>query len=535
MSLIRLHNVSKKYDETLIFHEVFFRLSQGDRVGLIGKNGAGKTTVLRLILGQEEPTEGTIDLDDGIRLGYFSQFSELNGEQSIQEVLLACFAGIQAIEEEMLEIEIALEEAPPEGDTSSLLARYDHLMEKMNRREGWTYHNRIDTVLTRLGFSERHRTCPIETLSGGWRNRAALAKILLEDPGILLLDEPTNFLDFDGLTWLEAWLNDLPGAVLVVSHDRHFLDRVINRVVEIENYRFQEYEGNFSQYIRKKQIRFKSLERQFQHEEELLAFEAEAIEDRREAARNPSKALQRRLANIKKRAEPRLVDKIVTDVYDGLKISTELCQVENVSKAYNGLTLFENLSLGLHKEDRLVIVGPNGVGKTTLLKLLREEEAPDTGRVVWLHGNEYADYRQTFEGLDLNDTVSHAVNIASLAYLAPRKRVNRFLSLFQFSEMDLRQKIGTLSGGQKARVALAQCLLSGHPVVLLDEPTNHLDLTSTQVMERALKHFPGAIVVVSHDRFFIDKVATRLLIFNEPGQTEMFEGNWTLWQASQEE
>jgi len=535
MSLIRLHNVSKKYDETLIFHEVFFRLSQGDRVGLIGKNGAGKTTVLRLILGQEEPTEGTIDLDDGIRLGYFSQFSELNGEQSIQEVLLACFAGIQAIEEEMLEIEIALEEAPPEGDTSSLLARYDHLMEKMNRREGWTYHNRIDTVLTRLGFSERHRTCPIETLSGGWRNRAALAKILLEDPGILLLDEPTNFLDFDGLTWLEAWLNDLPGAVLVVSHDRHFLDRVINRVVEIENYRFQEYEGNFSQYIRKKQIRFKSLERQFQHEEELLAFEAEAIEDRREAARNPSKALQRRLANIKKRAEPRLVDKIVTDVYDGLKISAELCQVENVSKAYNGLTLFENLSLGLHKEDRLVIVGPNGVGKTTLLKLLREEEAPDTGRVVWLHGNEYADYRQTFEGLDLNDTVSHAVNIASLAYLAPRKRVNRFLSLFQFSEMDLRQKIGTLSGGQKARVALAQCLLSGHPVVLLDEPTNHLDLTSTQVMERALKHFPGAIVVVSHDRFFIDKVATRLLIFNEPGQTEMFEGNWTLWQASQEE
>ena len=533
MSLLRLHNLSKKYDETLIFHEVFFRLAQGDRVGLIGKNGVGKTTVLKLILGQAEPTQGTIDLDEGVRLGYFSQFSELSGAQSIQEVLITCFADIQAIEEEMLEIEIALEEASPKADSTPLLTRYDGLMEQMNRRDGWTYHNRIDTALTRLGFSQRNRTAPIEQLSGGWRNRAALAKILLEEPDILLLDEPTNFLDFEGLTWLEEWLNDLPGALLIVSHDRHFLDRVVNRVVEIENYHFQEYEGNFSQYIRKKQVRLKSLERQFQHEEELLAFESEAIEDRREAAKNPSKALQRRLANIKKRIQPRLVDKIVTDVYGGLKISTELCRVENISKAYNGLTLFDNLSLGLHKGDRLVIVGPNGVGKTTLLKLLREEETPDAGRVAWLHGNEYADYQQTFEGLDLNDTVSHAVNIAKLAYFAPRKRVNRFLSLFQFSEMDLRQKIGTLSGGQKARVALAQCLLSGHPAILLDEPTNHLDLTSTQVMERALRHFPGAIVVVSHDRFFIDKVATRLLIFEEAGRIEIFEGNWTLWQASQ--
>jgi ATP-binding cassette subfamily F protein 3 len=284
--------------------------------------------------------------------------------------------------------------------------------------------------------------------------------------------------------------------------------------------------------VREKPLRLKSLERQFEHEEELLIYEAEAIADRREAMRNPNRALKRRLANIKKQTAPRPVDKIITNIYRRLHVPNNICRAERISKAYEGQVLFENLTFEITRSDRIVIVGPNGCGKTSLINILAENVAPDTGRVVWSKGIGYAYYNQIFDELDLNDTVTHAVNITGLAYIAPRKQVNRFLSLMQFSEMDLTQRIGTLSGGQRARVALAKALLSGAQVIILDEPTNHLDLTSTQVMERALAHFPGAVVVVSHDRFFIDKVATRLLVF-ENEQVKDINGTWTTWQASE--
>jgi len=532
MSLVRLHNVSKKYDSRMIFHEVFFRLSKGDRVGLIGKNGVGKTTILKLILGQEEPTLGTVELDKDVRIGYFSQFSELNGEMTIQQVLEDVFSDIRAIENELLDIEKSLKKSPQGKQLQQLIDRQSRLLEEMEHRDGWTYQTRIDTVLNVLGFSDVYRDRPIDQLSGGWRNRSALAKILLEEPDILLMDEPTNYLDISGIEWLEDWFKRLRGALIIVSHDRHFLDLVVNRIVEIENYHFQEYEGNFTQYIREKRIRIKTLERQFQHEEELLAFEAEAIADRNETRKDPSKALKSKLAKIKKRVEPRPVDKIITDLYYGIRVGNKLCRIEGISKAYNGQTLFRNVSMDIGRGDRIAVIGPNGCGKTTILRILTGGELSNTGEIDWEKNVVCSYYNQVLEELDLNDSVTHTVNVVNLAYSAPRKMVNRFLSLMQFSDMDIEQKIGTLSGGQRARVALAKCLLSGASVIVLDEPTNHLDLTSTQVMERALVHFPGAVVVASHDRFFIDKIATRLLIFEDSDKLREFNGNWTLYQAT---
>ncbi|MBD3182096.1 ATP-binding cassette domain-containing protein [Candidatus Poribacteria bacterium] len=531
MSLIRLYDIYKTYNSKPVLREIFFRLDQGDRVGLIGKNGVGKTTVLRLILGKEEPTSGVVEVEDKIKIGYFSQFSELDGEMSVTDVLEGLFKRIHDIEEELLDIEIALEDNPSGKKLENLLDKQAELLEEMELREGWTYQNKIDTVLTKLGFSEEYRKRPINQLSGGWRNRAALAKILLEEPEVLLMDEPTNFLDIEGVDWLENWFKNIKGALIIVSHDRHFLNNVVNRIIEIENYHFQVYDGNFTNYIREKRIRIKTLERQFQHEEELLAFESEAISDRQEAMKNPSQALKKKLAKIKKNIEPRPVDRIITRVYEDLKISSVLCRVENISKQYDEEAIFRDLSFEIQKGDRLAVIGPNGCGKTTLIRVLTEQELPDSGRVVWGKAAECAYYNQVFAELELDDKVSHAVNIVKMAYFKPRKQINNFLSLLQFSEMDLEQRIGTLSGGQKARVALAKCLLSGAPVIVLDEPTNHLDLTSTQVMERALVNFPGAVVVVSHDRFFIDKIATRMLIFNEDRTIQEVNGNWTIYQA----
>jgi ATP-binding cassette subfamily F protein 3 len=537
MSLIRLNNVAKWYGDTPVLREVYFKVSEGDRTGLIGKNGAGKTTLLRLILGLEPPTEGTVEIDDGVKVGYFSQFSQLDGEMSVTEVLDGIFAEIHALEEAMLEVEIAFEENPQGEEMERLIRRQGELLEALERQGAWTYENRIDTALTRLGFNEAHRTCPIDDLSGGWRNRAALAKILLEQPDVLLMDEPTNFLDVAGLAWLEDWFHDFTGGLLVVSHDRQFLDRVANRIVEVENYHLQFYEGDYTHYVREKPMRLKSLERQYQYEAELLVYEAEAIADREEAAKNPGKALKRKLANIKKDVQPRPVDRIITNVYERLHVPTQICRVERLAKAYDDQVLFEELTFEVNRGDRVAVLGANGCGKTTLLRTLIEDEEPDLGRVRWGKGVGYAYYNQIFADLDLDDTVSHAVNVVGLAYLAPRKQVHRFLEMMQFTELDMNQRIGTLSGGQRARVALAQTLLSGAAMVILDEPTNHLDMTSTQVMERALAHFPGAVVVVSHDRFFIDKVATRLLIFNEvaPGHVQEFNGNWTIYQATQRE
>jgi ATPase subunit of ABC transporter with duplicated ATPase domains len=544
MSLVLLENVTAQIDERLILRDVYFRLAEGERIGLIGKNGAGKTTLLRLILGQLDPAQGSVTLAHGIRIGYFSQFSELTGDQTITQALEEVFSDLHALQDELDAVAAALAFSPDQAEQARLLARHDALSEEIEQRGGWTYQTEIETVLSRLGFDGPNRPLrdrPVDQLSGGWRNRASLARLLLEHPDVLLLDEPTNYLDVEGVTWLETWLAKHKGAAIVVSHDRHFLDRVATRIVELEHHHLQEYDGAYTQYIRQKPMRLKSLERQFEHEAELLAYEAEAIANRREDARDPSNALRRRLANIKKNTEPRPVDAIVTSLYSLLSIPTRLCLVEDLSKSYGEQRLFSRLTFELAKGDRLAVVGPNGSGKSTLLRVMDADETPDTGRVVWPHGVRYASFNEVLAGLPPHVSVTKHINTLPMVFGAAqagevkssRKAVNRFLSLMRFTPAELNQRIGTLSGGLKARVALVECLLSGAAVLLLDEPTNHLDLTTIQVMERALAHFPGALVVVSHDRFFIDTVATRLLVFDQPGHPRLVEGNYTTWQTLQ--
>jgi ATP-binding cassette subfamily F protein 3 len=513
MSVIRLENVTMKYEESLIFRDIYFRVSQGERVGLIGRNGAGKSTVFKLIMGKEEPTFGKVEIDPQVRIGYFSQFSEMRGSLSVQQELEMCFEQVALIERELQEVGEKLGLVTEDGEMDGLLTRQAELFEQMEHLDGWNVSVEINTVLTKLGFNERSRNQPIDELSGGWRNRAALAKMLIELPDVVLLDEPTNYLDMEGIAWLEQWLYRFNGAIILVSHDRQFIDKVVTRMIEIENYHFQEYEGNYTDYIRKKKMRKKELDRQFEWEEELLLMESEAIDSR--ASRKSSKdRLSRQLTDNKKRIEPHPVNVLITDIYERLRFPDKLCEVKQVGQTYDDRQIFQNVSFDIQKEDRLVIVGPNGSGKSTLIKVLTGQEKPEFGEVIWEKGVSYAYFNRMWEELNPKDTVSHAVNTYGLGLDAPRKKVNKFLSMLQFSEMDLSKVIGNLSGGQKARVALAKCLLSGAAVIILDEPTNHLDLTSIQVMEQALIHFPGAVVTVSHDRFFIDKIGTKMLSFD---------------------
>ena len=519
MSLIRLNDVSVRFENNQILREAFFKLESGDRVGLIGKNGSGKSTLLKLVMDQVAPDSGTVAVELGTKIGYFSQFSELNGSSTIAEVLDELFSEVKDVENELASIDLAIAADPKPDEMDRLIHRQSELFEDMDRLDGWDYPRAIDTVLTTLGFDQAHRICSIDSLSGGWRNRAALAKILLEDPDVLLLDEPTNYLDVAGVEWLENWFKTFKGAAIIVSHDRKFLDAVVNRIIEVENFHLHEYPGNFAEYVVAKQFKLKTLESQFVHEAELLAFEAEGISDRREAAKAASRGLDNKLSNIKKSRAPRPVDKIITEIYGGLHIKDTLCRVEGLSKSYGDKTLFSDLSFEIRRGNRLVILGSNGSGKSTLLRVLTEVEKQDSGFITWTKGAGVVSYNQILEELDPEDTVTHAVNAMpdSLAFSATKKSVNRFLSMFQFSETDLKNRIGNLSGGQRSRVAMAMCLLSGASTLVLDEPTNHLDMSSTQVMERALMHFPGAVVVVSHDRFFTEKIATRYLVFGTEG------------------
>jgi ATP-binding cassette subfamily F protein 3 len=528
MSILRFNNVTKSYGTAPVLREIFWSLDPGEKVGLIGANGTGKTTVLKLVLGQEQPDSGTVETDKGIRTGYFSQFSELDGESSVTEILNGLFSELHALRTELEGVEKEMENS--EADLDRLIQRQAELHEILQDKGGWEIENRIATVLDKLEFPESYRACPVSALSGGWKNRAALARILLEEPDLLLLDEPTNFLDTDGVLWLEDWLSRSRCAALIVSHDRDFLNNTTRRIVEIENRRFQEYKGDFTYYIQEKQTRLRDLERQFEHEQELLICETEAIEDIRLLRKEADKGVRRKIADIRKKKEPRPVDAVFTDIYELLKIRTELGRFKDIGKSFGERRIFGGLSFEVQKEDRIVVVGQNGCGKSTLLKVLSGKEMADEGEVRWLSGSEIADFTSVFEGMDLTDTVSHAVNLAPMAEKASRKRVHKFLELMRFSEADLMKRIGALSGGLKARVALAQCLLSGSPVILLDEPTNHLDIATCQVMERALVNFPGAVIAASHDRFFIDKIATKLLVFGPDGVVTERDGTWSQWR-----
>ena len=534
MSLIRLEHITKLYDPDLILDDISVSIEHGDRLGLIGRNGTGKTTLIKIINGMLANFKGKVVAAKGLRIGYLSQEPELARDCTLRQEMLKVFEKRRTLEDKML----LLAEEMEAQESSTLLAQYAQIQEQHERLGGYDYEHQINRILGGLGFSELDFNLPIGVLSGGQKSRATLAKLLLEQPDLLLFDEPTNHLDINGIEWLENYLNnEYAGAVLVVSHDRYFLDKVVRKIWELEEHKIKIYRGNYSKYIETKRVEQLVGERAFKKQQAFIAHEEDFI--RRNIAGQRTREAQgrrKKLARLErvekpKREAPTFKLAFTPEARGG----NDILRCQNVSKAFGDKVIFTNLNFEVYRRDVVGIIGANGTGKTTLFRMILGDEPPTQGE-MWVGPTlKLGHYAQELEGLNPNNEIID--EIWELCPQQTQEEIRSFLGKFLFSGDDVFKRIGNLSGGEQSRVLLAKLLLENANVLLLDEPTNHLDIPAREALEAALSEYPATLFIISHDRYLLSNLATKLLIFDEnPGGTaNLFEGNYADYAAQQQQ
>lgn len=536
MSLLLAHNLSKAYGPHDIFSGVTCALPRGARVALVGPNGAGKTTLLRLLAGVEEPSAGTVQSAKGARLGYLPQeaaaaFAADDAHHTLWDDMLAAFADLRAEEAALAELERALPTAAP----ADLLA-YGERQHAFELAGGYTYATRIQQVLAGLNFTPRDYATPVHRLSGGQKTRALLARLLLSAPAVLILDEPTNHLDIHAVEWLETWLNDWSGAALMVSHDRYFMDKTVNTIWELDGGRLEVYRGNYSAYTAQREERRARQHAEREAQQAFIAREQDYIR-RNIAGQNTAQAKgrRRRLERLLK-TEGAVIDRTRETQAMALRLHTDLrsgdlvLRTEGLRVGYPGKPLFAMPDVTLQRGECAAIVGPNGAGKTTLLRTLLGQLPPLAGQARLGSSLKIGYFAQAHEGLNPENTVLAELQTArDLPPGAARDHLAKFL----FTDDDVFKKVGALSGGERGRLALAKLALTGANLLLLDEPSNHLDIPAQEVLQTVLADFPGAILMVSHDRYLIDALATQIWAVEGAGLT-VFNGSWSEWVAARE-
>ncbi|MFQ6042106.1 MAG: ABC-F family ATP-binding cassette domain-containing protein [Candidatus Poribacteria bacterium] len=530
MSLVTLNHVTKYYDPVLILDDISWQISDGDRIGLIGANGTGKTTLLEIIAGVQKDFMGKVSKARWVRIGYLSQEPDLVEDCHLRDEMLKIFKEQHDLEAQMEAV--AEQMGHPDADTDLLLERYARLQEKHEAAGGYDYEHRINMILGGLGFDSSYYDMPIEVFSGGEKSRAALAKLLLEEPNLLLLDEATNHLDIEAIEWLESFLNnEYRGAVVVVSHDRYFLDKVAKKIAELKNHRLTVYRGNYSTYLKTKEIETLTQERKYKQQQKLIAHNEEFIRrymagQRSREAKGRQKLLDR-MERVEKPKERKTMSKLqfTPDVRGG----DDILRLRDVSKSYGNKKIFENLTFDIYRKDVVGIIGPNGAGKTTLFRMILSEEQPTSGEFWVGHNLKFGYYDQEHASLNPNNTLIDEISELRPDWLP--EDVRTFLGHFLFSGDDVFKLISELSGGEQSRIMLAKLLLQNANVLLLDEPTNHLDIPSREVLEEALQEYPATILVISHDRYFLDKLANKVLVF-EDDTAHLHEGNYTQYEAT---
>ena len=524
MIVLSANNLTKTYGTDVIIEKASFHLNDGDKVGIIGRNGAGKTTRLNMLTGQLSCDEGEFFVSQNIRIGYLKQRDNFNSERTVMEEIEGIFSGLAKLEEEITRLS---DEVAANPHDMRRIEKLDELQHRFDREGGYTYKSEIIGILNSMAFGESFYNKKISSLSGGERTRLALAALLLEKPDILLLDEPTNHLDIGTLKWLEQYLSAYKGTVMIVSHDRYFLDQTVNRIFEVENHKVYCYEGKYSDYAAQKKLRRETELRAYNNQQREIARQEEMI---RRMKQHGTEHLAKRAASREKRLDmiERLerpeseMGKMKIHFRQNFQSGGDVILAEDLEKCFgwgqNRRELFRNVNLDIKRGERICIVGSNGVGKTTLLRVLLGELPPTAGYLKIGHNVAFGYYDQGQLLLNDSNTVLEELKESYRLYTDTEMRsiLGRFL--FQGDEVFL--PVGSLSGGEKARLSLLKLMLSGANTLILDEPTNHLDIESKEVFEEALLEFPGTVIVVSHDRYFLQRIPTRILELTHDGTVE---------------
>ena len=511
--ILNATNISKSFGSNEIIKDANFLVNEHEKVAIVGVNGAGKTTLLKILTGEEHADSGNVILAKDAKLGYLRQINNVDSTLSIIDELYTVIEHILNMEKRMLEMQERMQHLSGE-ELEALYSSYTALTHSYELMDGYAAKSKVIGILKGLGFDENDFDRKINTLSGGQKTRVFLAKLLLEEPDIILLDEPTNHLDLRSIEWLESYLLNYKGAVIIVSHDRYFLDKIVSKVIDIENAEVQMYSGNYSDFSAKKQMLLDAKMKEYLNQQQEIKHQEAVITKLKQF--NREKSIKRAESRQKQLEKIDRVEAPVTHI-ENMRLSLDISKesgkdvltVHDLSKSFDEKHLFSNINFEIKRGERVAIIGDNGTGKTTLLKIINGLLSPDTGEVIYGSNVSIAYYDQEHQVLHMDKTLFD--EISDTYPEMNNTQIRNILAAFLFTGEDVFKKIGDLSGGERGRVSLVKLMLSKANFLLLDEPTNHLDILSKDVLESALNSFPGTICYVSHDRYFINKTATRIL------------------------
>ena len=519
MIILQANKIERSFAGEVLFDNINLQVDERDRIALVGKNGAGKSTLLKILVGEEEPTSGEINKKKDISLSYLAQDSRFESENTIYDEMLYVFDDLRRTEKQLRQMELEMGEKSGE-DLNKLMSDYDRLSENFRQAGGFTYEADIRAILNGFKFDESMWQMKIDELSGGQNTRLALAKMLLEKPNLLVLDEPTNHLDIETIAWLENYLINYSGALIIVSHDRYFLDKVATITLDLTKHSLDRYVGNYSRFVELKEQKLATEAKNYEKQQKEIAALEDFVNRNLVRASTTKRAQSRRkqLEKMDRLDKPEAGKKSANMTFQSEKTSGNIVlTVENAAIGYDGEVLSQPINLDLRKMNAIAIVGPNGIGKSTFIKSIVEEIPFIKGEKRFGANVEVGYYDQTQSKLTASNTVLD--ELWNDFKLTPEVEIRNRLGAFLFSGDDVKKSVGMLSGGEKARLLLAKLSMENNNFLILDEPTNHLDIDSKEVLENALIDFDGTLLFVSHDRYFINRVATHVLELSENGST----------------
>ncbi|MBT8835267.1 ABC-F family ATP-binding cassette domain-containing protein [Lactobacillus delbrueckii subsp. bulgaricus] len=525
MIIAQGHNLEQRFGAAPIFSKVNFSIENNARIGLVGPNGAGKTTLLKIMTGRQEASQGEFTVNKGIELGYIAQEHDFDEEKSIWEEMLTVFQPLIDQGQQLEKLQYAIADHPEDED---LLRRLDQAQYNFEQAGGYTYQAEIKSMLNGFNFPEATWDKQIANLSGGEKTRLSFVKLLLKKPPLLLLDEPTNYLDLDTLDWLEAFLKNYPGAILTVSHDQYFLDHLATQIFELQHGELTVFKGNYSQYLAQRELRDQQQEAAYEKQQEEIKREEEFIQKNIVRASTTKQAQSRRKALEKMElVDPPKHKSKVRIKFDSARPSgKEVLILKDLAVGYPDKTMLKDISFQINKGDRVAIIGQNGIGKSTLLKTVMKQLPVKSGTIKYGASLDIGYYDQELQGLDYSKTVIDT--IWDRHKEMNEKDIRSILASFLFTAKDIDKQVSQLSGGQRARLTLTVLSMEHNNFLLMDEPTNHLDLDAKEVLEKALADYDGTLLFVSHDRYFINELANKIVVAKD-GQAKIYEGNYTYY------